>query len=122
GILTALVHSPHERVFVVGCDMPLLNPSLVRYMAQVPDTADVLIPRWTDEAGLEQLETLHAIYTRRCIEPIRKKIQEGKLKAADLLEDLSVCYLREDELRQFDPNLTSFRNINTSEEWIAMRT
>src|SRR5262249_42051560 len=107
--------------FVVGCDMPLLNPSLIRYIARLPDTADVLIPRWTDEAGKEQLETLHAVYSRRCIEPIRKRIQEGKLKVADLLEDISGHYLGEDELRQFDPQLISFRNINTPEEWIAVR-
>src|SRR5205814_447315 len=32
GILTGLVYSPFERVFVVGCDMPLLRPALIKYL------------------------------------------------------------------------------------------
>src|SRR6476469_2588830 len=40
GILTGLIRSPGERIFVVGCDMPLLNPSLIKYMAQLTDTTD----------------------------------------------------------------------------------
>src|SRR5438132_56454 len=62
GILTALSHSAYPRVLVVACDMPLLNPEVVRYMAQLPDSSDVLMPRWFDEEGRERLETLHAIY------------------------------------------------------------
>src|SRR5438105_1342048 len=42
GVLTALAHSLHQRVLIVACDMPTLNPSLLRYMAQLPDSADVL--------------------------------------------------------------------------------
>src|SRR5436853_3965715 len=74
GILTALLHSPFERVLVVACDMPYLNPALLAYMAHLPDTADVLIPRWTSANGQTRLETLHAVYSRRCIPSIRKRI------------------------------------------------
>ncbi len=116
GILTALGHSSHSRVLVVACDMPALNPALLRYMTQLPYRADVLIPRWVDDAGRERLETLHAIYSRRCIEPIRKRIEAGELKAAGLLKDISVRYIEEGELRQFDPHLSSFRNVNTPED------
>ena len=81
GILTGLVHSPYSRALFVACDMPLLNPALIGYLAALPDTGDVIIPRWTDEYGNERLETLHAIYSRRCIEPIRKRIERGELKS-----------------------------------------
>ncbi len=116
GILTALNHSARQRVMVVACDMPALNSALLRYMAQLTDSADVLIPRWFDDAGRERLETLHAVYSRRCIGPVRKSIEACKLKAAGLLEDVSVRYIEEDELRQFDPHLSSFRNVNTPED------
>ena len=117
GILAGLVHSGSERVFAVGCDMPLLSPALVEYMVSLPDDAGVIIPSWTDETGQPQLETLHAVYSRRCIEPIRRRIEMRRLKVANLLGDVAVRYVREDELRRFDPSLGSFRNVNTPEEW-----
>src|SRR5947209_17482506 len=37
GILTGLVHSPVDRIFVVGCDMPFLSPPLIGHMLSLPD-------------------------------------------------------------------------------------
>lgn len=122
GIYTALNYLPYERMLTVACDMPLLNPSLLRYMASLPTEADVLVPRWRDAEGNPRIETLHAIYARRCIEPIRKRIEAGKLKVRALLEDVSVEYVDEAELRRYDPQLESFRNVNTPEEWERLRS
>ncbi len=122
GIYTALNHPTDERTLIVACDMPLLNPALLRYMASLSTEADVLVPRWTDAEGNPRIEMLHAIYSRRCIEPIRKRIEAGKLKVQALLEDVSVEYLDEAELRRYDPQLESFRNINTPQEWERLRS
>jgi molybdopterin-guanine dinucleotide biosynthesis protein A len=121
GIFTALSHSPYERNLIVACDMPLLNPTLLRHMTSLPNDNDAIVPRWTGQEGRLQVETLHAIYSMRCMEPIHKRIAEGKLKVADLLNDISVCYLEEPELRRYDPHLNSFRNINTPGELEALR-
>ncbi len=121
GIYTALNHLPHERVLAVACDMPLLNPRLLRYMASLPADADALVPRWQDAEGSKYIETLHAIYSRRCIEPIRARVEAGKLKVRALLDDLDVQYLDEAEIRRYDPELDSFRNVNTPEEWEQLR-
>ena len=48
GIFSALTHSEEGRVLVVACDMPMLNPSLLKYMLALPPKGDVLIPRWHD--------------------------------------------------------------------------
>jgi molybdopterin-guanine dinucleotide biosynthesis protein A len=117
GILTALNHSPYERVLVVACDMPMLNPMLLRYMASLPGDYDALIPRWTEVPGRKRLETLHAIYSRRCIDPIRERIRAGELKVAALVDDIRVRYLDEEEMRRYDPGMQSFRNVNTPEDW-----
>jgi molybdopterin-guanine dinucleotide biosynthesis protein A len=117
GVFTALNHSPFRRVLVVACDMPLLNPDLVRYMASLADDADAIVPRHTDEEGHQRPEPLHAIYSRRCIEPIRRRLERGSLSIVGLLDELSVRYIQEAELRAFDPHLLSFRNINTPQEW-----
>jgi molybdopterin-guanine dinucleotide biosynthesis protein A len=117
GIYTALNHSPAERTLIVACDMPLLNPVLLRYMAALPGNPDLLIPRWHDAEGREQVEPLHAIYSRRCLGPVRRRIEAGKFKASNLLQDVDAQYVDEAELRLHDPMLNSFRNINTPEEW-----
>jgi molybdopterin-guanine dinucleotide biosynthesis protein A len=122
GVYTALNHLPHDRVLVVACDMPLLNPALLRYMSSLPTDADALVPRWTDTEGKPHIETLHAIYSRRCIEPIRLRIETGRLKAQALLDDLSVRYLDENEMRRYDPRLDSFCNVNTPQEWEELRS
>jgi molybdopterin-guanine dinucleotide biosynthesis protein A len=121
GIYTALVRLPCERALVVGCDMPLLSPGLLRYMAGLPDDAGALVPRWTDAEGYAHVETLHAIYSRRCLEPVRRRIEAGRLKVRALLDEVSVRYLDEAELRRYDPELESFRNANTPEEWERLR-
>jgi molybdopterin-guanine dinucleotide biosynthesis protein A len=120
GILTALHHSSSERVLVVACDMPLLNPHLIRYMLSLPGDYDALVPRWTNEAGDVAIETLHAIYSRRCTEAIYKRIAAGRLKLHELLQDVAVRYLHDAELRRYDPHLQSFRNVNTPEEWASL--
>jgi molybdopterin-guanine dinucleotide biosynthesis protein A len=117
GILTALNHSPYERVLVVACDMPMLNPMLLRYMVSLPGDYDALIPCRTDLSGRMRLETLHAIYSRRCIGPISERIRAGELKVATVVEDIRVRYLDEEEMRRYDPGLQSFRNVNTPEDW-----
>jgi len=122
GILTALSHSPYDRNLIVGCDMPFLRPALLKHMASLPNDNHAIVPCWTGPEGHLQVETLHAIYSTRCIEPVRRRIAEGKLKVADFLNDISVRYLEESELRRYDPHLNSFRNINTPEELEILRT
>jgi len=96
--------------------MPSLNPALLRYMAGLPGKADAIVPRWIDKAGHPQLETLHAVYSRRCIAPIRQRITAGNLQVNRLFEEITTHYIDEEELRRFNPNLRSFRNLNTPED------
>ena len=74
------------------------------------------MPRWVDGHGAVRLETLHAVYSRRCIEPIRTRIAAGKLQANELVVDVVCRYIEEAELRRFDSELSSFRNLNTRDD------
>ena len=115
GILTALVVTQQPRVFVVACDMPLLCPPLIRYMATLPDEEDALVPRWIDDHQTRRVEALHAVYSSRCIEPLRLALAEGRRKAGAFLNEVNTRYLGA-ELRQFDPTFACFRNLNTPED------
>jgi len=109
GIYTGLVASTSFHNLVVACDMPFLNPSLLRYLIEVSPDFDVIIPR--NREGM--LEPLHAIYSRDCIDPINLQLQQDVLKIDEFLGQVKVRYVEEEETGEFDPQHLSFFNINT---------
>lgn len=116
GIATALEASQNERTLIVACDMPLLSTALVRRMLIHPSDADVLVPSLaaerSDQGGRQTFETLHAIYGRACLGPIKERLAAGNLKVIGFFDAVEVEPLGEDWLRQTDPNLYSFMNVN----------
>lgn len=109
GIYTGLVASDSFHNLVVACDMPFLNPSLLRYLMQVSPGFDAIIPR--DREG--RVEPLHALYSKNCLAPMYQQIQQGDLKVNGFLRRVKVRYLEEAETDEFDPERLSFININT---------
>ena len=112
GIYTALRAARHEHLLVVACDMPFLNPALLRYLLSLGSGYDVVLPR-VDGRG----EQLHAVYARSCIEPVAAQLESGDFKIDRFFERVRVRSVEEDELRRHDPDLRSFRNVNTPDDW-----
>jgi molybdopterin-guanine dinucleotide biosynthesis protein A len=105
GLLTALVHAKAERCFVVACDMPFLNPAMIRRMLGRCEGFDVVVPSVKGD-----LQPLHAIYSRRCIGPIQDMIRERKLRIFDFYPEVLTLHL------EVDPENRSFSNINTIDD------
>jgi molybdopterin-guanine dinucleotide biosynthesis protein A len=101
---------------VVGCDMPLLNTDLLRYMVSQACGYDVVMPR----VG-RYYEPLHALYARRCLPAIERSIQEGQRRIRHALADLRIRYIEESEIDRHDPDHLSFFNVNTPEELARAR-
>lgn len=112
GIYTALHHSQTEYALVIACDMPFINAALLRYMINLRADDDVIVPR--DDQG--HLEGLHAIYSQRCREPIRNRLEADRLKVIGFYEDVRVRYVDPPEWKKIDPQGLSFYNVNTPEE------
>jgi molybdopterin-guanine dinucleotide biosynthesis protein A len=72
---------------------------------------DAVVPR----RG-EYIEPLFAVYRRDIAGSLRARIEEGRLKIHELIEELDVRYLEEDEIAACDPSFRSFFNINTLED------
>jgi molybdopterin-guanine dinucleotide biosynthesis protein A len=108
GIYSGLkaAHSHHS--LVVACDMPFLDLKLLRYMILLAPGQDVVIPR----IG-ELTEPLHAIYSKRCLQPIECVLAGGGRRIIEFFPEVRVRYVEEQEIRLFDPQLLSFFNINT---------
>ena len=112
GIYTALVGAQSPNVLALACDMPFVNSSLLRYMIdQMDDDTDIVVPRL---AGYPQ--GLHAIYKKTCIEAIAAQLAADQLKIIRFYDQMRVRYLDETDYAAFDPEGSSFANINTPAE------
>jgi len=111
GILTGIVCSQKPAGFFVACDMPFLNPELISYMVRIRNGFDVVIPK----IG-ENIEPLHAIYTKKCIPYIKETIQKQIYGIRAFFPKVSVRYVKEKEIVSYDPELRFLVNINTPED------
>ena len=136
GVLTALMNSSNKWIFVSACDMPFLNPGLIRFMADerynpvclpilnarqkkdftvMPrsDIYDVVVPVLHHRA-----EPLFAFYSIRALNSLEQFILSGKKGIKDFLlnHDKRVKYITSEEIKNIDPDLRSFINLNTPED------
>jgi molybdopterin-guanine dinucleotide biosynthesis protein A len=108
GIYTGLVASHSSHSLVVAADMPFLNTELLSYMIESAASYDVVIPR-VDSA----LEPLHAVYSKKCVDPMRRQIERGELRIRAFFAEVSVRYVEKEEIATFDTDHLSFFNVNT---------
>lgn len=117
-IATALEAARAQRCLVVPCDLPFLNPPLLTYLADLDPAADVVIPAIEGESRQgrgEILQTLHAVYSTACLEPIRARLRSEQRQVIGFFPEVRVRKVQEAMIRQFDPDLLSFFNANTPE-------
>ena len=116
GIYSGLAAATNQHALVVACDMPLLNPQLLAAMLALPRGYDLLVPRspapGSARNGLD-VEPLHAIYSKACLEPMRSALERGQRQISALFPSLHVVYFERAQIAQHDPESHSFLNINT---------
>jgi molybdopterin-guanine dinucleotide biosynthesis protein A len=116
GIYSGLAAAPGDSAFTVACDMPFLSAAVARLVVARAGEADVVIPR----AG-DQLQTLHAVYGKRCLPAMETRLNAGRLKITGFFDDVRVLEVPEAEVaRHADPALV-FMNVNTPEELARAR-
>ena len=111
GIYTGLVTSSSFYNLVIASDMPFLNQSLLRYMIEVSDGFDFVLPRINNF-----FEPLHAVYSKNCIAPMESLIKHDRRVIIELFDFVKVRYVEAGEIDRFDPQNLSFFNINTKED------
>jgi molybdopterin-guanine dinucleotide biosynthesis protein A len=119
GIYSGLAAAAEEHALVVACDMPLLNERLLAALLARPRDYDVLAPRSLSAGATRNrldLETLHAIYGRGCLGPMRAALEGGRRQIASFFPEVRVAIFEPEETRAIDPLGYSFLNINTVEQ------
>lgn len=111
GILTALARSSGEKTFCVACDMPFLNPAVVRRLVERSAGWEAVLPRLS-----MGVEPLCAVYSSSLLPIIEGLLDRGERRVRRALEESRTCYVEEEELRLLDPDLLTFVNINTPDD------
>jgi molybdopterin-guanine dinucleotide biosynthesis protein A len=110
GLYTGLRLAKTQHIFLAACDMPFLNPDVIRYMVHLKDQADIVISRW-----VTRLQPTHAVYGRNCLPVIEEmmKLHNRKIHGMIGHPALRVSFITEREIQQIDHDGRSMFNINT---------
>jgi len=113
GIHAALNNIAEPRAFIVGCDMPLIAPALIRYLCTLAeqDDWDVVLP-WPATGP----EPLCAVYSRAALPAMEKNLRQRRWILSVTVSELRVRRVAETELLTVIDNLRIFHNINRPED------
>ncbi len=110
GLYTGLSCAGQPRVFAAGCDMPFLDPAVIKWMIGLDQHSDIVMVQLTSG-----LQPMHAIYSKACLPDLERMAAAHNLTVQELCQasGLSARLVSEDEIRGIDPQFLSFLNVNT---------
>lgn len=107
-----LAAAHHDVAFGCACDLPMLSARVASAMVSMLGGYDAVI------AEVEgSLQPLHAAYRRRCSAAFDAMVARGVKRLRAIAGEVRVRTLSEAEARALDPDLASFANINTPEDY-----
>jgi molybdopterin-guanine dinucleotide biosynthesis protein A len=112
GIHAGLFFTTTSHAFCAASDIPFLKKELIEtILDSIEPNIDIVIP-----ATSKGLEPLCSVYSKRCLKPIEQQLIKQDLKIQKIFEKVRVKKLPENILRQNDPDLLSFYNINSPDD------
>jgi molybdopterin-guanine dinucleotide biosynthesis protein A len=116
GLASGLAALAADRALLLACDMPLLQPALLRAMLAEPLDGDALVPRRAAAPGDPQhghdAEPLLAVYRQTCLPTITACLAHDERRMGAALRQLAVRALDPDWWARFDADGRSFLNLN----------
>lgn len=112
GLHSGLFFAATPYVFVTASDTPFVKKELIKtILDSIEFGFDAIVPE-TDTGT----EPLFAVYSKKSIDAVNLQIARQKFKIRSLFKSLRTKYVSEDIVREKDPDLLSFININTPAE------
>jgi molybdopterin-guanine dinucleotide biosynthesis protein A len=111
GALTGFEAAPAKYAILLACDTPFLAPEILSLLLEVSANRSAAIPRWPNG----NIEPLHASYhAPTAAKAAKTAIENGKFDMRAMVDNMrNVRYISTMVLRQLDPKLTTFFNINS---------
>lgn len=116
-LITGLTLAGPGLHIALACDMPLVRPALLRLLLERARGFDAALP---DTYG--RLQPLCAAYDAGCIERLVSQLGAARLALHEAVLALDYARIDESELRDADPELISFTNINTPEQYERLQS
>jgi molybdopterin-guanine dinucleotide biosynthesis protein A len=114
GLAVGLAAARAPAAFCTSCDVPFLLPAFVARLFEALGDADAA------QAVVDGFaQPLLAVYRTSLAGKAAGLVRDGQRRVIRLAEGERVRLLREPEVREVDPGLRSFRNVNTPEEYAA---
>ena len=118
GLHAGLSAARCDLLLAVAGDMPFLSPALLAHLVELTPGFDVVMPKLPHpDTGELVKEPLHALYRRSCLGAVAARLAAGERQMVGFLPDVRARFVHSDEIRPFDPDLRSFFNVNTPEDW-----
>lgn len=112
GLQAGLFYSTRPYAFFTACDTPFLQKEIVKLvLEQINPKADIVVPQ--TQAGFEPL---CAVYSSGCLPAVEECLGRQQFKIRDLFQKVRVKTIPEKHLREKDPELVSFFNVNTPQD------
>jgi molybdopterin-guanine dinucleotide biosynthesis protein A len=115
GIHAGVLAARGDLIFVCACDMPCVNTAVVERLFSALRNYDAVIPVWDKE----MMEPLHAVYRKKVLAAYLE--DHESLSVREMVKSLRARYMSVEELRQVDPDLISFTNINKLDDLEKIR-
>jgi molybdopterin-guanine dinucleotide biosynthesis protein A len=112
--LTALAERC-ESAFVASCDAPLLKREVIQYLIASRGDRDAAVVR-----DGTNFHVLAAVYSLRLLPPIRERLRDRRLRLRELIDASDDRIVDAHDIRRLDPELHSFRNANTPDEYAEL--
>jgi molybdopterin-guanine dinucleotide biosynthesis protein A len=97
----------------LACDLPLVPPRFLAFLAAEATSHAAVVPRAKGE-----LQVLAAAYTTSCLEVIERRVETGRLSVHGFLDEVDARLIETEELAPFGGE-PIFLNVNTPEDLAA---
>ena len=114
GALSGFENSSSEYSLLLPCDTPFVSSQIALLLLGLCVDKDAVIPRWPNR----DLEPLQAAYhTESALSAVSRALENKKRSMRSMIEGLEkVSYVSTAVLKQKDPELMTFFNINTPKD------
>ena len=117
GIHAAVSEAKGEYVYIMACDMPIIDISYIDHMIQklTVSPACACVTRKAD-----RIEPFHGFYGKGALPVMESDLLAGKSSVYYLLQKVDALYVAESEARRFTPDWSLFCNLNTPNEYAVL--
>lgn len=114
GAMTGFEKTKSQYSILLPCDAPLVSSKILKFLLDIRNNKHAVIPRWPTG----YIEPLQAVYhTTSALTAATEALNDGYLNMRSMIKNLKkVRYISTIVLKQIDPELVTFFNVNTPDD------